>query len=175
MAMAARRERGLLDPEPPVGESLFDHDVFVIASDGDLEEGVSNEASSLAAHQQLGNLTLIYDDNKISIEDDTAIALSEDIAARYEAYGWHVQRIDWTNGGTGYEEDVQGLYDALLAARAETSRPSFIQLRTIIAWPARTSRTPARPTARPSVPRRSPPPSRCWASTRTRASTWPTR
>ncbi|MDX6291925.1 MAG: transketolase [Kribbellaceae bacterium] len=136
MAMAARRERGLLDPEPPVGESLFDHEIYVIASDGDLEEGVSGEASSLAGHQQLGNLTLIYDDNKISIEDDTAIAFSEDVAARYEAYGWHVQRIDWTNGGTGYEEDVQGLYDALLAAKAETSRPSFIQLRTIIAWPA---------------------------------------
>jgi transketolase len=101
-----------------------------------MEEGVSGEASSLAGHQQLGNLTLIYDDNKISIEDDTSIALSEDVAARYEAYGWHVQRIDWTNGGTGYEEDVQGLYDALLAAKAETSRPSFIQLRTIIAWPA---------------------------------------
>ncbi|HEU4947431.1 MAG TPA: transketolase [Kribbella sp.] len=136
MAMAARRERGLLDPEPPIGESLFDHDIFAIASDGDLEEGVSGEASSLAAHQQLGNLTLIYDDNKISIEDDTSIALSEDVAARYEAYGWHVQRIDWTNGGAGYEEDVQGLYDALLAAKAETTRPSFIQLRTIIAWPA---------------------------------------
>ena len=136
MAMAARRERGLFDPEPPVGESLFDHHIFAIASDGDLEEGVSSEVSSLAAHQQLGNLILIYDDNKISIEDDTSIALSEDVAARYEAYGWHVQRIDWTNGGTGYEEDVQGLYDALQAAKAETSRPSFIQLRTIIAWPA---------------------------------------
>jgi transketolase len=136
MAMAARRERGLFDPEPPVGESLFDHHIFAIASDGDLEEGVASEVSSLAAHQQLGNLVLIYDDNKISIEDDTSIALSEDVAARYEAYGWHVQRIDWTNGGTGYEEDVQGLYDALQAAKAETSRPSFIQLRTIIAWPA---------------------------------------
>jgi transketolase len=136
MAMAARRERGLLDPEPPVGESLFDHDIYVIASDGDMQEGVSGEASSLAGHQELGNLTLIYDDNKISIEDDTSIAFSEDVAARYEAYGWHVQRIDWTNGGAGYEEDVQGLYDALVAAKAETSRPSFIQLRTIIAWPA---------------------------------------
>jgi transketolase len=136
MAMAARRERGLFDPEPAVGESLFDHNIFVIASDGDLEEGVSSEASSLAAHQQLGNLTLIYDDNKISIEDDTAIAFSEDVGARYEAYGWHVQRVDWTHGGTGYKEDVQALYDALLAAKAETSRPSFIQLRTIIGWPA---------------------------------------
>jgi transketolase len=136
MAMAARRERGLLDPDTATGESLFDHQIYAIASDGDIEEGVSSEASSLAAHQQLGNLTLIYDDNKISIEDDTAIALSEDVGARYEAYGWHVQRVDWTNGGEGYEENVQALYDALEAARAETTKPSFIQLRTIIAWPA---------------------------------------
>jgi len=136
MAMAARRERGLLDPDAATGESLFDHDIFAIASDGDLEEGVSGEASSLAGHQQLGNLTLLYDDNKISIEDDTAIALSEDVAARYEAYGWHVQRIDWTNDGAGYEENVQALYEAFAAAKAETTRPSFIQLRTIIAWPA---------------------------------------
>jgi len=136
MAMAARRERGLLDPDAATGESLFDHDIFAIASDGDLEEGVSGEASSLAGHQQLGNLTLLYDDNKISIEDDTAIAFSEDVAARYEAYGWHVQRIDWTNDGAGYEENVQALYEAFAAAKAETTRPSFIQLRTIIAWPA---------------------------------------
>ena len=136
MAMAARRERGLLDPDAAQNQSLFDHRIYAIASDGDIEEGVSSEASSLAAHQQLGNLTLIYDDNKISIEDDTAIALSEDVGARYEAYGWHVQRVDWTNGGEGYEENVQALYDALEAARAETNRPSFIQLRTIIAWPA---------------------------------------
>jgi transketolase len=136
MAMAARRERGLLDPDAAPGESVFDHDIYAIASDGDLEEGVSGEASSLAGHQQLGNLTLLYDDNKISIEDDTAIAFSEDVGKRYEAYGWHVQRVDWTNDGTGYEENVQALYDAFAAAKAETSRPSFIQLRTIIAWPA---------------------------------------
>ncbi|HEY3004485.1 MAG TPA: transketolase, partial [Kribbellaceae bacterium] len=136
MAMAARRERGLFDPDAAPGESVFDHHVFAIASDGDLEEGVSAEASSLAGHQKLGNLTVLYDDNKISIEDDTAIAFSEDVAARYEAYGWHVQRIDWTNGGNAYEENVQALYDALNAARSETTRPSFIQLRTIIAWPA---------------------------------------
>ena len=136
MAMAARRERGLFDPDPPVGASLFDHHVYVFASDGDLEEGVSGEASSIAGHQRLGNLVLLYDDNKISIEDDTAIAFSEDVAKRYEAYGWHVQYVDWTNDGTGYEEDVQALYDAFQAARAETSRPSFIGLRTIIAWPA---------------------------------------
>ena len=136
MAMAARRERGLLDPDTPQGDSLFDHHVYVIASDGDMEEGVASEAASLAGHQELGNLVLIYDDNEISIEDDTDIAFSEDVGARYEAYGWHVQRVDWTNGGQGYEEDVQALWDALQAARAETGRPSFISLRTIIGWPA---------------------------------------
>ncbi len=136
MAMAARRERGLLDPEAPEGESPFDHQVYAICSDGDLEEGVSAEASSLAGHQQLGNLTVIYDDNDISIEGDTDIAFSEDVAARYEAYGWHVQRLDWTNDGREYVEDVPGLYDALEKARAVTDRPSFIALKTVIAWPA---------------------------------------
>ncbi|MPZ93698.1 MAG: transketolase [Propionibacteriales bacterium] len=136
MAMAARRERGLLDPDAAEGDSPFDHQIYCIASDGDLQEGVASEASSLAGHQRLGNLTLLYDDNKISIEDDTTIAFTEDVAARYAAYGWHVQVVDWTNDGDGYEEDVQGLWDALQAARAETGRPSFIQLRTIIAWPA---------------------------------------
>jgi transketolase len=138
MAMAARRERGLFEPEAAPGEGVFDHHIYVIASDGDLEEGVSSEVSSLAAHQQLGNLTLIYDDNKISIEDDTNIAFSEDVAARYAAYGWHVQDVDWTNAGTGYEENVQALYDALQAADAVTNKPSFIRLRTIIGWPAPT-------------------------------------
>ncbi len=136
MAMAARRERGLFDPDTAVGQSLFDHDVFVIASDGDLEEGVSAEASSIAGHQQLGNLVLLYDNNKISIEDNTAVAFSEDVAKRYEAYGWHVQEVDWTHGGKGYEEDVPALFEAFRAAKAETGRPSFISLRTIIAWPA---------------------------------------
>ncbi len=136
MAMASRRERGLLDPEAEPGESPFDHHVYALCSDGDLEEGVSGEASSLAGHQQLGNLTLIYDDNDISIEGDTDIAFSEDVPARYEAYGWHVQRIDWTNGGKEYVEDVQQLWDALEEARRVTDRPSFIALRTVIAWPA---------------------------------------
>jgi transketolase len=136
MAMAARRERGLLDPDAPEGESPFDHHVYVIASDGDVQEGVSAEASSLAGHQELGNLVLIYDDNEISIEDDTDVAFSEDVAKRYEAYGWHVQEVDWTHGGTGYSEDVETLWDALQAAKAETGRPSFIRLRTVIAWPA---------------------------------------
>ncbi|HZG92734.1 MAG TPA: transketolase [Pseudonocardia sp.] len=129
MAMAARRERGLFDPEPGIGQSPFDHDVFVIASDGDIEEGITSEASSLAGTQQLGNLTVIYDDNKISIEDDTTIALSEDTAKRYEAYGWHVQVVE---GG----ENVTGILEALQNAKAETSRPSFILLRTIIGFPA---------------------------------------
>ncbi len=138
-AMAARRERGLLDPATAAGESPFDHRVYAICSDGDLEEGVSAEASSLAGHQKLGNLTVLYDDNHISIEDDTDVAFSEDVAARYEAYGWHVQVLDWTNGGTGYTEDVQALWDAYQAAEAVTDKPSFIVLRTIIAWPAPTA------------------------------------
>jgi transketolase len=136
MAMAARRERGLLDPDAPPGESVFDHHVWCIASDGDMEEGVSSEASSLAATQRLGNLTLIYDHNHISIEDDTSIALSEDTAARYEAYGWHVQEVDWLSSTGKYVENVQALADAFDAAKAVTDRPSFISLRTIIAWPA---------------------------------------
>ncbi|MFG2012986.1 transketolase [Micromonospora sp. NPDC048868] len=139
MAMAARRERGLFDPEAEPGRSVFDHDIWCIASDGDIEEGISHEASALAGHQQLGNLTVIYDDNEISIEDDTRIAKSEDVAARYEAYGWHVQTVDWRAGDADqgdYHEDVEALYRALLAAKAETARPSFIALRTIIGWPA---------------------------------------
>ena len=134
--MAARRERGLLDPDAAQGESIFDHQIYVLASDGDIEEGVTSEASSLAGTQRLGNLTVIYDHNHISIEDDTNIALSEDTAARYEAYGWHVQSIDWTNDGTQYEENVPALLAALEEAREVTDRPSFISLRTIIGWPA---------------------------------------
>ncbi|MFD6756775.1 MULTISPECIES: transketolase [Micromonospora] len=139
MAMAARRERGLFDPETEPGESVFDHHIWCIASDGDIEEGISHEASALAGHQQLGNLCVIYDDNEISIEDDTRIAMSEDVSARYAAYGWHVQTVDWRRGDADqgdYHENVEELYAALLAARAETGRPSFIALRTIIGWPA---------------------------------------
>ena len=135
MAMAARRERGLLDPDAPTGTSPFDHHVYVFASDGDIEEGISHEASSLAGHQDLGNLILVYDDNSISIEDDTAIAKSEDVAARYEAYGWHVQRVNWRHV-EGYREDIEPLRDALLLARENTVQPSLIALRTIIGWPA---------------------------------------
>ncbi|MFJ4655390.1 transketolase [Nocardia sp. NPDC088792] len=129
MAMAARRERGLFDPEAAQGESAFDHFIYVIASDGDIEEGVTSEASSLAGTQQLGNLILFYDDNKISIEDDTRIALTEDTAARYRAYGWHVQYVE---GG----ENVTGIEQAIAAAQAVTDKPSIIVLRTIIGYPA---------------------------------------
>ncbi|MEV0699958.1 transketolase [Saccharopolyspora sp. NPDC050389] len=131
MAMAARRERGLFEPEAAPGESLFDHHIYVIASDGDIEEGVTSEASSLAGTQQLGNLTVIYDSNEISIEDDTRIALTEDTAKRYESYGWQVVRVD---GG----EDVKGLLAAIEEAKAETSRPTLIVLRTVIGYPAPT-------------------------------------
>ncbi|WP_372729400.1 transketolase [Nocardioides sp.] len=136
MAMAARRERGMLDPNAEEGQSPFDHHVYAICSDGDLQEGVSAEASSIAGTQALGNLTVIYDANQISIEGDTDIAFTEDVAARYESYGWHVQTVDWTQNGSTYAEDVPALYDAIKRAEAVTDRPSFIVLRTIIAWPA---------------------------------------
>jgi transketolase len=136
MAMAARRERGLLDPDAPDGESPFDHHIYAICSDGDMQEGVSAEASSLAGTQQLGNLTVIYDANRISIEGGTDIAFTEDVAKRYEAYGWHVQTVDWTHDSTEYAEDIPQLYAAIREADAVTDRPSFIVLRTIIAWPA---------------------------------------
>ncbi|WP_231405012.1 transketolase [Actinomadura viridis] len=135
MAMAARRERGLFDPDTAPGESPFDHTIWAFCSDGDIEEGISHEASALAGHQKLGNLVVLYDDNHISIEDDTAIALSEDVQARYAAYGWDVHHVDWTVNGD-YEENVGALAAALEAARADTERPSFIALRTIIGWPA---------------------------------------
>ncbi|MFF3409813.1 transketolase [Streptomyces sp. NPDC002742] len=137
MAMAARYERGLFDPEAPEGESPFDHTVWAIVSDGDLEEGISAEASSLAGHQRLGNLVFLYDDNHISIEGDTATAFSEDVLGRYEAYGWHVQRIEPAPDG---DIDVHALYTALKAAQAETGRPSIIAMRTVIAWPAPNAR-----------------------------------
>ncbi|MFB7229253.1 transketolase [Streptomyces fimicarius] len=133
MAMAARYERGLFDPEAAPGTSPFDHMVWVVAGDGCLQEGISAEASSLAGHQKLGNLVLLWDDNHISIEGDTETAVSEDTIKRYEAYGWHVQRVDQLPSG---DLDPAGLYAALQAAKAETERPSFIAARSIIAWPA---------------------------------------
>ncbi|QKJ18250.1 transketolase [Microbacterium hominis] len=134
-AYAARYERGLFDPEAPAGESPFDHFVYVIAGDGDLQEGITSEASSLAGHQQLGNLIAIYDSNQISIEDDTDVAYTEDVQKRYEAYGWHVQVVDWKKSGE-YVEDVHELFAAIEAAKTETGKPSLIILRTIIGWPA---------------------------------------
>ncbi|WNI25422.1 transketolase [Streptomyces sp. ITFR-16] len=133
MAMAARYERGLFDPDAAPGTSPFDHMVWAVAGDGCLQEGISAEASSLAGHQKLGNLVLLWDDNHISIEGDTETAVSEDTLKRYEAYGWHVQRVDQLPSG---DLDPAGLYEALLAAKAETERPSFIAARSIIAWPA---------------------------------------
>jgi transketolase len=129
MAMAARYERGLFDPDAAPGTSVFDHTIWCFASDGDIEEGISSEASSLAGHQQLGNLVLLYDDNHISIEGDTKVALSEDVLARYAAYGWHTQQIDDVN-------DVRAMHKAFTAARAERERPSIIGVKSIIGWPA---------------------------------------
>jgi transketolase len=134
-AYASRYERGMFDPDAAAGESPFDHHIYVIAGDGDLQEGVSSEASSLAGHQQLGNLIAIYDSNQISIEDDTNVAFTEDVKARYEAYHWHVQVVDWKKTGQ-YVEDVQELFAAIEAAKAETDKPSLIILRTIIGWPS---------------------------------------
>ena len=134
-AYAARYERGLFDPESAPGESPFDHTIYVIASDGDIQEGITSEASSLAGHQELGNLVVIYDANQISIEDDTDVAFTEDVAARYAAYGWHVQTGDWKKTGE-YVEDVAELHAALEAAKAEASKPSIIVLKTIIGWPS---------------------------------------
>lgn len=134
-AYAARYERGLFDPETAAGESPFDHFVYVIAGDGDLQEGVTSEASSLAGHQALGNLIAIYDSNQISIEDDTNVAFTEDVAKRYEAYGWHVQTVDWKKSGQ-YVEDAAELFAALEAAKGESSKPSLIILKTIIGWPS---------------------------------------
>ncbi len=135
MAMAARRERGLLDPDAAPGASPFDHFVYSIVSDGDIEEGVTHEASAIAAVQELGNLIVIYDDNRISIEDNTVIAKSEDVGARYAAYGWDVRHVSWVTD-SGYEENVQALYEAIEDAKAVTGKPSIIVLRTIIGWPA---------------------------------------
>ena len=134
-AMASRRMHGLLDPEAAPGESVFDTNVYALAGDGCFEEGVSAEASSLAGTQKLGNLTLIWDDNHISIEDDTKIAFSEDVLARYEAYGWHVQRVNWLQEDGSYTEDVAALSEALDAAKAVTDKPSIIAVRTLIGWP----------------------------------------
>ncbi len=139
MAFAQRRQRGMLDPDAAPGESPFDHHIYVLASDGDIMEAVSGEASSLAGHQELGTLTVIYDQNRISIEDDTTISFSEDVAKRYEAYGWDVRTVDWRGSaehGGRYTEDVDALLEAIEAGKSVLDKPSMIVLRTIIAWPA---------------------------------------
>ncbi|MFM5905783.1 MAG: transketolase [Micrococcales bacterium] len=136
-AYAQRFERGLFDPQAPTGTSPFDHFTYVIAGDGDMQEGVTSEAASLAGHQKLGNLVVIYDSNQISIEDDTNIAFTEDVTARYQSYGWHTQTVDWKKTGN-YVEDVHELYAAIEAAKAVTDQPSLITLRTIIGWPSPT-------------------------------------
>ncbi|MEO6996987.1 MAG: transketolase, partial [Terracoccus sp.] len=140
MAMAQRRQRGMFDPDAKPGTSPFDHHIYVIASDGDMQEGVSHEACALAAHQELGNLTMIYDANQISIEDDTDIAFSEDVGARFAAYGWHVVEVDWRQNADGhtYVEDVDALLAAIRSGEKVTDRPTFVVLHTIIAWPSPT-------------------------------------
>ena len=134
-AYSTRYERGLFDPTAPLGSSPFDHFVYVLAGDGDMQEGVTSEAASLAGHQQLGNLVVIYDSNQIAIEDDTSIAFTEDIISRYDSYGWHTQTVDWRKTGN-YVEDLEELYNAIQAAKAVTDKPSLIRLRTIIGWPS---------------------------------------
>ena len=142
MAIAQRRQRGLLDPDAAPGESPFDHHIYVVASDGDIMEGVSHEASALAAHQELGNLTMVYDQNHISIEGDTNISFSEDVGRRYEAYGWHVVRVDWrsswSHGSHSYVEDIDALLAAIESGKALSDKPTLVILKTVIAWPAPT-------------------------------------
>ncbi len=134
-AMASRRERELLDPNAEPGTSIFDHYVYCIVGDGCMQEGVSGEASSLAGTQRLGNLIVLYDDNRISIEGDTNIAFNEDVQARYDSYGWHTMHVDFTNGLTTYEEKIEELYEAIETAKAVTDKPSFIKVTTVIGWP----------------------------------------
>jgi transketolase len=139
MAIAQRRQRGLLDPDAAPGQSPFDHHIYVVASDGDMMEGVTHEAGALAGHQELGNLTLIYDQNHISIEDDTNISFSEDVGKRYEAYGWHVVSVDWRSTwstGEAYVEDVDALLAAIESGTSTIDKPTLVILKTVIAWPA---------------------------------------
>ena len=140
-AMAARFERGLLDPQAPDGKSIFDHRIWVICSDGDLQEGVSGEASSLAGTQELGNLIVIYDDNRISIEGDTHVSFTEDVSARYRAYGWHVQDVPAASDGN---VDLVALDAAIVTAKSELKKPSLIRMKSVIAWPAPKARGTAK-------------------------------
>jgi transketolase len=141
MAFAQRRKRGMFDPDAAPGQSPFDHHIYVVASDGDMMEGVSHEAGALAGHQELGNLTLVYDQNHISIEDDTNISFSEDVGKRYEAYGWHVETVDWRRTWTEskkYVEDVDALLAAIESGKKVSDKPTLVILKTVIAWPAPT-------------------------------------
>lgn len=140
MAMAERFQHGLLTPHAPFGSGIFDHHIYCIASDGDMEEGITSEASSLAGRQELGSLIVLYDNNRISIEGDTHVAFNEDTAARYESYGWHVQKVHMSADG---DVDIPAIYAALCAARNETDRPSLIDVRSMIAWPAPHARNTA--------------------------------
>jgi transketolase len=140
MAMAARYERGLLDSDAPAGKSIFDHNIWVICSDGDLQEGVSGEASSLAGTQELGNLKMIYDDNRISIEGDTHVAFTEDVSARYRAYGWNVIEVSTKSDG---DVDLPALDAAMIAAGNENAKPTLIRMHSVIAWPAPKARNTA--------------------------------
>ena len=140
MAMAARYERGLLDPDAPAGKSIFDHNIWVICSDGDLQEGVSGEASSLAGTQELGNLKMIYDDNRISIEGDTHVAFTEDVSARYRAYGWKVIEVSTKSDG---DVDLAALDAAMIEAEKESQKPTLIRMNSVIAWPAPKARNTA--------------------------------
>ncbi|MDR3151936.1 MAG: transketolase, partial [Bifidobacteriaceae bacterium] len=136
-AYGQRFQRGLLDPGSPQGESPFDYNIYVLTGDGCLEEGVSQEAASLAGLQKLGNLIVLWDSNHITIEDDTKIAFTENVLSRYEANGWHTQKVDWTKGGV-YKEDTDALNEAIEKAKKVTDKPSIISLRTLIAWPSPT-------------------------------------
>lgn len=133
-AMSTRFERNLFDPETPVGTSVFDHHVYVIAGDGDMQEGVSAESGSLAGHLGLGNLIVIYDANQISIEDDTNISFTEDVAARYRSYGWQTLEVNWRTDP--YREDVLALHEAIAQAKSNLDQPTLITLRTVIGWPS---------------------------------------
>lgn len=174
-AYGQRYERGLLDPDAPEGKSPFDHKVWVICGEGDIEEGVSGEASSLAGNEQLGNLFVFFDANHIQIEGETKIALDENVIERYKAYGWYTDEFSFIQPDGSYKEDIEGLSKVIEKAEQVTDRPHFIKVDTLIAWPTRARPTILRPTAplwatRPSRVSRRPS-----ASIRRRPSKWTKR
>ena len=137
MAMATRFNKGLIDKN----SELFDHRIYVICSEGDLQEGVSSEASSIAGTQELGNLIVLFDENRISIEGDTQLTFKEDVSARYRAYGWHVQDISANSDGSA---NLSAIDQALENAKNEKTKPSLIRIQTVIAWPAPNARNTAK-------------------------------